>query len=297
MRLAYRTSTNAKVVAEYVQKPLDKPDWYTLKAAKDGEPAELLIYDYIGWPYNDAFEVVSWLSDNDDVPVLARINSPGGDVWDGTAILNAIFNHSAGVTTRVESVAASMASAIAMGGKTVQAFPNTLMMIHNSMTFIGGNKEEMRDTADFLEKVDSTLVQAYTTQTKLGKKKIKEMMTDETWMTAKEMKADGFIDEIIDLGSPAKAEFNLSMFLNTPDGVTSFSGEPTIRDMERALRDAGVSRSKSLSILAGCREQLGRLDDGLDIDDLDLGLGSGETGNTDDAEDANIMADLLAKFG
>ncbi len=270
MRLAYRNQLNAKIIAEHYQKPLDKPEWYSITDADDDGPAELFIYDYIGWPYNDALEVVNWLSSIKDTPVLARINSPGGDVWDGTAILNAIASHPAGVTTRVESVAASMASAIAMGGKRVQAYENTLMMIHNSSTFAGGNKAEFIEIADFLGKVDENLVKAYTSRTSLGKKKIREMMDAETWINAKDMKSDSFIDEIIDIGSPTKAEFNLSMFANVPDGATSYTGSPTIRDIERALRDAGVSKKKAQSVLAGCRDQLGILDDPDANDEMEI---------------------------
>ena len=251
MKYAYRTQVNAQAIAAIYNKPLDKPEWFQVIAAKNvDEPSEILLFDYIGWPYNDPRDLIYALADMGDVTV--RINSPGGDVFDGASIFNALTSHKGVVTTRIEGLAASIASVIAMAGKKVQAYDNTLLMIHNSWTFMMGNQYEMRDTADLLEKIDGTILDAYQKKTKMGKKEISEMMKATSWMTAKEAKDKGFVDTIVD-GKSVKADFNLSIFANLPDDYKE-DKELTERDAEKILRDAGFSRHKAKAVLAGRKD-------------------------------------------
>src|SRR3990172_911965 len=204
MKLSYRTQANAQAIATIYNKPLDKPEWFKVIAAKSAdEESEILIFDYVGYPYNDPREFIQALSEMGNVTI--RINSPGGDVFDGMVLVNAIASHKGIVTTRVEGLAASMASVIAVSGKKVQAYDNTMLMIHNAWTFAMGNQYEMRDTADLLEKIDSNILDAYQNKSKKGKKAIAEMMKATSWMTAKEAKDNGFIDEIV-TGKSVKAE-------------------------------------------------------------------------------------------
>jgi len=253
MRLSYRNELNAKIIAGTYNKPLDKPDWYTIKAVS-GEEAEIFIYDYIGWPYNDAGELVRAMADIKDTPILARLNSPGGDVFDGIAILNAFANHPGGVTVRIESLAASIASVLAMGGRKVEAYQNTMMMIHNSWVIAAGNRKELIEIADILEQIDENMVDAYTGKTKLGKRAVRDMMAAETWMNAKTMKEKGFVDEILKSGQGVKAEFDLSIFDNVPDEFISNTadagGNLTRKETERALRNAGASRDYARAVAA-----------------------------------------------
>jgi len=255
MNLSYRNEKTARIVAEYYNKPLDKPDWYSIKDLNEDE-VELFIYDYIGWPFNDAGELVRLMAEYKQTPIIARINSPGGDVWDGMALLNAFANHPGGVTVRIESLAASIASVLAMGGKKVQAYSNTMMMIHNSWVFMAGNREELIETADILGQVDENIVDAYTAKTKLGKREIRDMLKgpkgNGTYMNAKKMKEKGFIDEILTSGKAIKAQFDLSMFANLPEGITE-PKKPTIRDAEKALRDVGFPQNTAKAMLAGCK--------------------------------------------
>jgi len=253
MNLKYRNELNAKIIAGTYNKPLDKPDWYTIKAVS-GEEAEIFIYDYIGWPYNDAGELVRAMADIKDTPILARLNSPGGDVFDGIAILNAFANHPGGVTVRIESLAASIASVLAMGGRKVEAYQNTMMMIHNSWVIAAGNRKELIEIADILEQIDENMVDAYTGKTKLGKRAVRDMMAAETWMNAKTMKEKGFVDEILKSGQGVKAEFDLSIFDNVPDEFISNTadagGNLTRKETERALRNAGASRDYARAVAA-----------------------------------------------
>ena len=250
MRYAYRTQANAQAIAAIYNKPLDKPEWFKVVAAKkDDEESEILIFDYVGYPYNDPREFIQALSEMGNVTI--RINSPGGDVFDGMVLVNAIASHKGIVTTRVEGLAASMASVIAVSGKKVQAYENTMVMIHNAWTFAMGNQYDMQDTADLLEKIDGNILDAYQNKSKKGKKAIAEMMKATSWMTAKEAKDHGFIDEIV-TGKSVKANFNLSIFANAPDDISDDpqGRELTRKETERALRNAGASREYARALAA-----------------------------------------------
>jgi len=251
MKLAYRTKAVAKAISGIYNRPLDKFDWYEIKAQADDE-AEILIYDFIGWPFNDAGELVRALADMRGKKITVRINSPGGDVFDSMAIYNAFTSHDAKITTRAEALAASAASIILLAGKEVQAYQNAMLMIHEPLALVVGNQHEMREMADILAKVNENMVDIYTKQSSAGKKEVRDMLKAETWLTAKEAKEKGFIDTILD-GKAVKATFDLSMFANVPDELRPEDGdkEPTIRDAEKALRDAGFSKSKAKALLAG----------------------------------------------
>ena len=251
MKLVYRTKAVAKAISGIYNRPLDKFDWYEIKAQADDE-AEILIYDFIGWPFNDAGELVRALADMRGKKITVRINSPGGDVFDSMAIYNAFTSHDAKITTRAEALAASAASIILLAGKEVQAYQNAMLMIHEPLALVVGNQHEMREMADILAKVNENMVDIYTKQSSAGKKEVRDMLKAETWLTAKEAKEKGFIDTILD-GKAMKATFDLSMFANVPDELRPDDNdkEPTIRDIEKALRDVGLSQSKAKALLSG----------------------------------------------
>lgn len=256
MKLAYRNPKNAVAVAAYWGKSLDKPDWYSINAAA-GDEAEIFIYDVIGWPYNDAGELVRMMAGMRDRPVTMRINSPGGDVFDGMSIYNAAANHPGGVTVRIEGLAASMASIVAMAGRKVEAYQNTMVMIHNAWMGVVGDHNFMREMADVIEKISGQMLDVYVGKAKTGKREMKQMMDDETFMTAQEAKEKGLIDTVLANGKGAKALFDLP-FSNVPECLRAEGNEPTEREIERALRDVGLSKNKAkkaLALLAGCSRE------------------------------------------
>lgn len=251
MKLAYRNQKNAELMARYWNKPLDKPDWYKIEAS-GGDQAEIIIYDVIGWPFNDARDLVIAISDLKGRPILGRINSPGGDAFDAVALFNAFKDHDAPVTMRIEALAASSASYLALSGSEVQAYPNTMMMIHEPWTISVGDQYRFRDVADVLGQISGIMIDMYAAASTIGKRKIKQMLKDETWMTAREMKDYGFIDTILD-GQGAQAKFDLSIYSKAPNGFVSSGGgrKLTEREIERALRDAGASRTFAKAVAAG----------------------------------------------
>jgi ATP-dependent Clp protease, protease subunit len=259
MNLKYRNQKNAESIAAYWKKPLDKPDWYSINDLSSDTP-EIYIYDVVGFPYTDVGQLLREMATIKDKPILARINSPGGDVWDGVALMNGFANHPGGVTVRIESLAASIASVIAMGGRKVEAYSNALLMIHNSWVVTAGNRIELLEVADILEMVDENIMDSYAKKTKIGKKELREMMAAETWLNAKSMKEKGFIDEIIQAGKGAKAAFDLSVFAHLPDEFKAEAKpkEITERDLEREIRDVfGLSHNKAKEVIARCKELKG----------------------------------------
>lgn len=125
-----------------------------------------------------------------------HINSPGGDVFEGIAIFNALKTHGASITVYVDGVAASMASVIAMVGNPVIMPENTFMMIHKPFGFTGGDAEDMRTYADLLDRVEAVLLPAYAQKTGKTTDEIAAMLADETWMSGAECLAQGFADQV-----------------------------------------------------------------------------------------------------
>ena len=206
----------------------------------------------MGWPYNDAFDLIRNLGTIKAKNISVRINSPGGDVFDGVAIFNALKEHPAHVTTKIEGLAASIASIIALAGDEVQAHKNAMYMVHDPWVLAAGNQYDLREIADILGKIGGNMLDIYYDKSNIGKRELKQMMKDETWFTAAEAKDRGLIDTILDTGA-AKAKFDLSIYANVPDELEDSDREGATlskQEIERALRDAGASRSFAKSIAA-----------------------------------------------
>nr|WP_049940963.1 ClpP-like prohead protease/major capsid protein fusion protein [[Enterobacter] lignolyticus] len=167
-----------------------------MQASADNE-ADIYIYDEIGYWGVTARQFVNDLKALGDVThINLHINSPGGDVFDGIAIFNALKHHGAAITVHIDGLAASMASVIAMVGNPVIMPENTMMMIHKPWGFAGGDANDMRDYADLLDKVESVLIPAYADKTGKSTEDIAAMLEDETWMDGAECLALGFADQV-----------------------------------------------------------------------------------------------------
>jgi len=179
--------------------------WYAFKNSSDksGE-VELSIYDEIGAFGIGAKEFIAELREYKGQHVHVRINSPGGEIIDGSAIANALNRHEGGVTVHIDGLAASMASYIAMSGKPTYMSENALLMIHNPWTLAAGEAEDLRKQADLLDTMKSTLVRGYQRKSGMPAEEISRLMDEETWLTALEATALGFVDAIED-GIPAAA--------------------------------------------------------------------------------------------
>ena len=163
--------------------------------------ADLLLYGVIGddgyWDSVGSKEFAEDLKAIEDVETInVRINSPGGDVFAGQAIYSTLKRCKAKINVYIDGLAASIASLIAMAGDKVIMPKNSMMMIHKPWTFSAGNANDMRTTADVLDKVEESLIVAYVEKTGLSEDEIKTLLDAETWLTASDALAKGFCDEI-----------------------------------------------------------------------------------------------------
>lgn len=125
------------------------------------------------------------------------INSPGGDVFAAAQIYNMLMDYPYDVTVKIDALAASAASVVAMAGTRVCVSPVAMIMIHNPATVAIGDSEEMRKAIDMLSEVKESIMNAYEIKTNLSRNKISKLMDAETWMNAKEAVKLGFADEIL----------------------------------------------------------------------------------------------------
>lgn len=128
--------------------------------------------------------------------LMVYINSPGGDVVAGSLIYSMLREHDGKITVRIDGLAASAASVVAMAGDRVEMAPTAYMMIHNAATFAMGDNREMRRAADMLDEVNRGIRTAYQLKTGKGERELARMMDDETWMSAATAVAEGFADAI-----------------------------------------------------------------------------------------------------
>lgn len=168
------------------------------------ELAKLYIYgdikSYEWWTSSStADEVKNQIKDFKGRTIEVHVNSCGGDVFTGICIYNLLKEHSAEVIVYVDSIAASIASVICLAADKVLMPKNTLMMIHNCFTYAVGNAEEIRKTADDIEKVNEMIIESYLGKVKISRDKLKELMDNESYLTPNECLEYGFCDEVLNL--------------------------------------------------------------------------------------------------
>nr|DAO88247.1 MAG TPA: Putative ATP dependent Clp protease [Caudoviricetes sp.] len=125
------------------------------------------------------------------------INSPGGDCYAAAQIYNMLMEYPGEVTVKIDGIAASAASVVAMAGTTVEMSPVATIMIHNPMTVSIGDTHEMERTITFLGEIKESIINAYEIKTGLSRAKISRLMDAETWMNAKKAVELGFADSVL----------------------------------------------------------------------------------------------------
>jgi len=176
----------------------------SVRAESKENGATIDIFDTIGsdW-FGDGFTAkrmsAALRSIGEENDVLVNINSPGGDVFEAATIYNLLAQHKGHVTVNIIGLAASAASVIAMAGDTVKISKIGFLMIHNSWSVVMGNKDDLREAADILEKFDISILSTYASKVSIEETKIKKMMKEETWIGADEALELGFVDEVIDV--------------------------------------------------------------------------------------------------
>ena len=233
--------------------------WYKIKAKEDS--AEISIFGDIGasW-FGDSVTVADFKKDFDAVKDKASIhiliNSPGGDVFDGIAIYNIIATEREKVSVEVMALAASAASIIALAGSSLSIDTAGFFMIHNPWSWAMGGADDMRETADLLDKIGGELVNIYEAHSDLSADEIQEYMDVDTWFTADEAVEAGLADEQIEHEAVAASVSIDSRYAykHVPErfqGSAEGNKKPaTIRDFEAYLRDSGFSKKESVDIAA-----------------------------------------------
>ncbi len=129
--------------------------------------------------------------------VTVFINSPGGDVFAASQIYTMLRNHPGKVTVKIDGIAASAASVVAMAGEETLISPTGMLMCHNPMTCAMGNKADMEKAIALLDEVKESIINAYAEKSHLSRNKIARLMDEETWMNAEKALQLGFVDGIL----------------------------------------------------------------------------------------------------
>lgn len=195
--------------AQRVKARLPRPEgryataWLRIRDQADGTPARLDLYGDIGWSYGaegiTAAAFSAQLNAIQSPSVELHINSPGGDVFDGIAILNMLRSHPKPINVVIDGMAASAASFIAMAGETVTMMPNSQMMIHDAIAVCAGNAAEMTEMAGLLDKASDNIAQVYAMRSGRLAGSWRSAMRAETWYSAEQAVAAGLADRVGEL--------------------------------------------------------------------------------------------------
>lgn len=261
--------------------PLALERWNPSIKAAATDDNTITMYDPIGFDWwtgegVTAKRISAALRSIGDNDVTVKINSPGGDVFEGLAIYNLLREHKGKVTVQVLGLAASAASFIAMAADEIQVARAGFLMIHNSWTMAAGDRNEIREVADFLEQIDGTLADIYSVRTGDKPEAMRKLMDVETWMGGSAAIEAGFADSL--LASDAIQE----------DPQASAPHQVAARRLDVILAKQGMSRTDRRAL----------------IQDLKAGTpGATSSGKQNAAETpaalANPIADLqaaLARF-
>ena len=156
--------------------------------------------------------------------ITVWINSPGGDCVAAAQIYNMLMDYKGDVTVKIDGIAASAASVIAMAGTKVLVSPVSMLMIHNPMTAAFGNSDEMQRAIEMLGSVKDSIINAYEIKTGLSRAKLSRLMDAETWMNANKAVELGFADEILTSDEPNEALAADSLMYSEAQVVNSLMG-------------------------------------------------------------------------
>lgn len=174
--------------------------------------------------------------------VIVNINSPGGDYFEGLAIYNLLREHQGEVEVRVLGIAASAASVIAMGGDTVKVARAGFLMIHNTWIIAMGDRNVLREAADWLEPFDSVAADIYAARTGLSAKDLGKMLDRETWLGGAEAVDKGFADDLL-------AADQVKVEPDTGAGAKALA----FQKLDVVLAKAGVARGERRKLFAEIR--------------------------------------------
>lgn len=202
------------------------PREYRIEAAANSDEATIYLYDVIGydWWTGDGVTAKQFAKDLQGIKastIHLRINSPGGDVFEGRAMVTAIQQHPARVVAHIDGLAASAASFVAMHADEIEITDGAFVMIHNGWTLAMGDRHVMTETSALLAQIDASIIDDYHAKTGKDREELGAMMDAETWINAADAVAMGFADRLAaaqkDSGKKARAgSWNLSAYDHPP---------------------------------------------------------------------------------
>ena len=217
---------------------------------KTATEAEIIIYAGIGQSWWDDGSMISAKQFSDELKKIpdtvntlnVRINSPGGDVFDGIAIYNRLKQHKAKKVIYIDGLAASIASIIALAGDEINMGEGALYMIHLPWTFAMGDRKDLDSTINRLMDIEEQMVGIYAKKTKLERSEVRSMLEEETWMSADEAIEKGFVTKKVDdtVAIAASAIKNSKWFSKKPEKY--FSDTEATQTKIKELKEKIASR-------------------------------------------------------
>ncbi len=210
--------------------------------------------------FGDEVTPALFLSELENHPgdLTVWINSPGGDVFAASQIYTMLMDHQGKITVKIEGLAASAASVIAMAGDEVLMSPSSIMMIHNPTTIAEGWKDEMARAVNILDEVKASIINAYEIKTGLSRTDISRLMDDETWMNARKARELGFCDDYLFTGEESEPEESMafaarkmvSCVLNkiSPDAISEKEAENTTPAEEAGITEQYETGTKYVEL-------------------------------------------------
>jgi len=188
--------------------------WYNLKALAEGV-MEINIFDEIGWMGVEASQFIREIQNADPDRIVMRVNSPGGDVFEGLAIYNFLNELDASIEVKVEGIAASIASIIIQAGDIITIPENAFIMVHEPMVGSYGNRAQLRKAAETLDKITASMNGIYQKATGLNADEVSDIMENETWLNGDEAVDKGFATNVVESQAIA-ASFDIKKLREVP---------------------------------------------------------------------------------
>lgn len=214
--------------------------WFRFDAKAGGDTAAVYIYDEISWFGITAQQFIDELRGVTAKTIALHINSPGGDVFDGIAIHNALRQHPATVNVTVDGIAASIASVIAMAGDRVEMAKGAMFMIHEPFAMTIGDAADHRKNAEALDKMAVTIAGIYAARAGGSVDYWRGLMAEETWFTDEESVTAKLAD-VLATAPAATNAFDLSVFRNAPRGELAAA-----RAVDDGRREGGVNGTRDV---------------------------------------------------
>lgn len=192
-----------------------------------GSGAEVNLSGIVGWDITLAALNEAMKSVASDAPLTVRINSGGGDVFEGFAVYNRLARHEGPIRVEIEALAASMGSLIAMAGDEIVMPQNSFLMVHNPWGMAIGEADDMRKHADLLDRLKEPMVATYAARSGKEAEDVRALMADETWMSADEAVEAGFATSVTEPRVVASCA-DLSKFRLAPPSLLAGSTAPPV---------------------------------------------------------------------